>query len=184
MMYVPFPSEQAIEDYVYHSLTEQCWDPILHCEFTGAVFRQLDVPGYGIVDLLTVEEVDSSIDFIVFELKNEPLKEAHVTQLCRYLTGVRRTLQRYKRRLFKDAPMRLRGVLAGPFDPHKNDLVFLAQEIPTVQMYSLSLSFAAGFCSEPAGSNWRSTRETRKLDRSVLLEGQMMLQQQRESRGF
>lgn len=157
-MSLEFPSEKYIEDYVWQSLQAERYCPVSDEHF-DLFLRQKEIPGYGITDIIKIAAFNTGeIDIRVLELKNEPLKESHVSQLYRYITGVRRIAERYMR--LTDCPeISVRGELAGPFDKSRGDFVYLLQAIRDIDIYDLSLSMSSGFKSELVGDSWFNASE-------------------------
>lgn len=170
-MNIDFPSESAIEDYVYRQMVDEGWCPITDQPFDGHVYRQLEIKGYGITDIVAATYRDGEIIIRVIELKNVDLCEKHVSQLCRYLAGVERVASRYVNRLksLRDGGIRvgIQGILAGPFSPG-GDTVYLLDRVKTVTAYSLSLSMECGFSSQRVGSGWYSKAEKRSAPQGMV----------------
>lgn len=158
-MQIDFPSERIIEDYVYSEIKEYGVCPIAG-DLVSFCFRQHEITGYGIADLIKVQVTDSHILVTVLELKNEWLKEAHLSQLSRYMTGIGRQLQRYAR--FSPRPIRVLGELAGPFDASANEMAYLLSRLSGIAVYGLSLSMADGFSAEEVGTGWYRKSENLK----------------------
>lgn len=158
---VPFPSERVIEDYLWEVLTATKVCPITGCKVASS-YRQLEIKGYGITDLVIVTESSSSITVRVIELKNETLKEAHLSQLARYMTGLDRYLEKYSEMAARSGRvLYIRGVLAGPFDLRSSgDFPYLLNQIHNIDAYSLSLTLEEGFeCSCLSDQGWHRKNE-------------------------
>lgn len=165
---IPFPSEQFIEDYVWSHLNEFRRCPIAG-EECHLFYRQAELRGYGITDIIKISVWGNEIHVTVQELKNEPLKEAHVSQLCRYLTGLRRLVGRY-RRITKGRKVIFHGELAGPVNPQKNDLVYMLPALTSanINLFGLSSTMSAGFTVEHIGAGWYNKGEAKRFERGIL----------------
>ena len=154
MYSLDFPSEKFIEDYLYAEMNGQ-----MRCPVSGDgvdfVFRQLDLGGYGVTDIVRVGLSKESVAVTVVELKNENLKPAHLAQLCRYVTGLQSLAYKYRRA----GNIVVKGELVGPVDvDNENDLVFLANQInPNILIRKISLTMSDGFVSSDIGRQWRKT---------------------------
>lgn len=164
-MKMPFPTESFIESYVDKKIegTGQC--PVCD-EMVDVHFRQLEIKGYGVSDIVKVQWAGEILDVTVLELKNRQLKESDVSQLCRYITGLKRLLAAYRRKIptFKYS---VTGQLAGPFEVQQSDFVYLVNEMGSIEFYSLEFCLDSGFVSNPisrgwfnSGEDWKFTRET------------------------
>lgn len=155
-MNIDFPSERVIEDYVFAKIQETRECPISgNC--VDLCLRQHEIKGYGIADLINISIDPWSVDVTVVELKNEILKESHLSQISRYMTAISRQLRRYQRHSTRS--INVFGQLAGPFSLEANDMVFLLEQIPSISVYALSLTMAEGFQSKEISSGWHRTTE-------------------------
>lgn len=150
-MKIDFPNEKFIEDYVYEKSRDdgQC---ILSGDAVDRIWRQLAIPGYGVTDIVKAWFTPSAIELTVLELKNEPLKESHLSQLMRYMKGLRRMVASCER---GDVEVTVCGQLAGPFDPDRGDFVYMLGFIPReVSAFGLALDMEIGFSSEALHGDW------------------------------
>lgn len=159
-MNIEFPNERAIEEYVYRSVMDGKDCPIT-ATHPNAVFRQYEIKGYGITDLVYLNIYPGMVRVQIVELKNETLKESHLSQLKRYMVGMRRYLWRHNDLAEKAGwEIDVHGVLAGPFEADRNDLVYLYDGMEDVEIFGLSLSMEDGFLvREISNSGWRSRGE-------------------------
>lgn len=160
MAEVNFPSEKAIEDYVFEQISDTGLCPVSD-EHVSHVFRQYEIAGYGIADVVKVQVMPEAVVITILELKNENLKEAHLSQLSRYMIGLKRQLRRYMRRSRKHFVIEVLGELAGPFEA-STDFVFLLDQLESISVYSLSLSMKSGFRSEWVSDGWHKKGENLK----------------------
>lgn len=162
-----FPSEKAIEDYVWSKLAKGECCPIAD-ERYDLCFRQKEIKGYGVTDIIKISVVNDEVTITVLELKNEAIKEAHISQLCRYIKGVRRVVDLYKRKV-KDCPfIEVRGEIAGPFNQDRGDIVWLADQLDDIQIFSLEVDFEKGFVSSRVGRGWYRNNENRLAYKDVV----------------
>jgi len=156
MYKLAFPSEKIIEDYVFYQTSKYGECPITET-YPSKVYRQLKLGAYGITDIVKIFVEPDRINVVVLELKNEPLKAAHLSQLCRYLTGVKKLCQRYKRLATNGdwLPVYIHGELAGPLEPNRDDFVFLANYLhENITIYDISLTMDCGFRAKNIGREW------------------------------
>lgn len=153
---IPFPSEKFIEDYVFESINENAQCPVSGQD-VDYVLRQHEITGYGVSDLIKICVRDSNIYITVLELKNEPLKEAHLSQLARYMRGIQRQLHRYQKIGYQ---IHIDGELAGPVRSDKDsDFVFLIGRLTDISVYKIKLSMAQGFEAERVSTSWFNSSE-------------------------
>lgn len=167
-MEVQFPSEQFIENYIEKRITEDGCCPASGME-VDLHFRQLEIKGYGISDLVKVEYSEGHIDVTILELKNRQLKESDISQLARYMRGLERLLTKYQRR-FRNFSFGISGELAGPLDVQSTDFVFIIGRLEDITVYGLELSLDHGFKSTEIGSDWFNHGEDWKSTRAAARE--------------
>lgn len=155
-MLIEFPSEKAIEDYVWHGL-----ETIGKCPIGGDTpdiyLRQKAIPGYGVTDIIKIRAEFDSIQVTILELKNTQLCADHVIQLCRYMAGARKIADKYQARLDDCPEIAICGELAGPFDKKKSELMFMMNELESVEFFDLFLSMDSGFSAKRLGKGWHYT---------------------------
>ena len=80
--------EKELEDYIFAN-----HDKIqgLEGEF---ITRQLSLPGYGIIDLLIISNLNGYLQFKIVELKQGKIDLNAIGQICRYNTALRRNLEK------------------------------------------------------------------------------------------
>lgn len=156
MFEISFPSEKVIEDYVYDYITSNSCCPISG-DGVDLCLRQHEIKGYGVTDLIKISITDGFLHVTILELKNEPLKESHVSQLCRYMAGASRQLKRYRKRF----NVCLHGELAGPFNLNTNDVCYLLDSVPSISAFSLELTMESGFDANEIGSGWHHRNENK-----------------------
>lgn len=161
-MKIEFPSEKVIEDYIYSELNAGGPCPISG-EYPDRTYRQHEIKGYGITDIIKVRVSDKAAFVTVLELKNEALKASHVEQLCRYLVGINRIADRYRKRGFR---VNVNGQLAGPFV--SSDIVYLIQWMhPAISLFDLSLTMQSGLSVRAISRQWFCVDEKLQVDREI-----------------
>lgn len=172
MFEVPFPSEKFIEDFVVWKIESDGACPVSGMEVTFFQ-RQFEIFGYGIADIVKLEVVQnigepSTAKITVLELKNEPLKEHHLSQLTRYMRGLDRQAIRF-RKLGID--VQVFGELAGPLQVDKaGDLLFMLGYLKNIDVYGLSFVMDGGFRAEEMGHTWHKTVENLNAARPIASE--------------
>lgn len=175
MTSIPFPSEKFIEDFVCSRIGADRECPVSG-EFVNIAYRQKEIKGYGVTDVIKIMVYPGYVQVVVLELKNEPLKEAHISQLARYMRGVERVVKKYERAMPDGWEISVYGELAGPFDKNKGDLPYLLSLLnDRITVYDLSASMDDGFSASIVSDGWYSTSENvfcykdvaRKLAREI-----------------
>jgi len=157
-MNIEFPSEKIIDDYVYSKIMAEQFCPVAG-EHVQHCVRQHEIRGYGITDLIKILRYGNQLEVTILELKNEPLKEAHISQLARYMVGLRRQLRRYANSGHVPFDIEVRGELAGPLDVGRNDFVYMLDIIEDITVYDISLTMEDGFCSNMVNAGWHNNSE-------------------------
>lgn len=80
-------SEKELENYLF--------DNYKTIEFLNGdyIIRQMNLVGYGILDLLVIETIGSIIKIKIVELKKNEINFETVGQASRYYTGIKRSLE-------------------------------------------------------------------------------------------
>lgn len=168
MFEVNFPSERAIEDFVFHQIEQGGVCPISG-EQVDLCLRQHEIKAYGRTDIIKLCWSPGLLEIVILELKNKPLCEAHISQLARYMVGARRQAERYQRR-FSHYEISIRGQLAGPFEKGLNDIVWMMECIEDIELYALKMDMKTGFSAESTGQGWYRTQENLKGGRPIARE--------------
>lgn len=164
-MNIEFPSEKAIEDYVEGKIVDEKVCPISGEDVDEAI-RQHPIDGYGTADIVKRSFHPQVAVITVLELKKETLKEAHLSQLARYIRGIQRQANGYMRKVH-GLEVCVHGQLAGPFDPAANDLCFLSGRLDDIDIFQIELSMDDGFSAKPVGTGWHKTNEKRMQGRTL-----------------
>jgi len=164
-MNVEFPSEKAIEDYVESKILKDRICPISGDE-VDELIRQHPIEGYGAADIVKMSFGPQVVVITVLELKKETLKEAHLSQLARYMRGIERQATGYMKKV-RGLEVYVQGELAGPFDPAANDLCFLSERLDDIDIFQVELSMDHGFAARPIGSGWYKAAESRMQGRAL-----------------
>ena len=167
-MKVPFPTERTMEDYICEHLDADGYCPITDQRYTHH-FRQLQIAGYGVADLVLVDADPTAATITVVELKNTELCAANLEQLGRYMTGLQRLSQLIENDELVNGEVFVQGVLAGPFNPQSSELVWLYHQTENIEIYSVSIDVENGFDSEPIGKGWfKKSEELGSMDQLVV----------------
>ena len=159
---IPFPSESAIEDFIYKKiLTEQCC-PISE-DAVAYILKQPRLGAYGIADLIKIDfehnPFEKSLELVVVELKNEPLKPRDLAQLTRYMSGVNHMMASYCSRLNID--LTIRGELVGI--GYDGDFVYMLEHISDyIDCYTLNITIENGLEVKKLGDGWYRTDSNKK----------------------
>jgi len=145
-----FPSEKTLEDFVCEKLEDENYFPITK-KYHQAWFRQVKIPEYGIPDIILLDGKTGMYDaqFTIVELKNTELCADHLNQLGRYMTAFRRYIgigQADGKRFSGD--VLVKGILAGPFDPKKSNLLWLYRHTRDILIFSVEVDVEDGFQSQ------------------------------------
>jgi|SRR5690554_715522 len=151
-----FPSEKRFEDYVWHHIQKYKECPITE-EPVSFAYRQPALTGYGIADIIKVYVSPCELNVSVLELKNEPLKEAHLSQVAKYLSCIKDLMRPALNINSQYFYVSLVAQLAGPFQKDRSDFPFLLSCLKDIEVYDVCVSMERGFHSKPIEDGWRST---------------------------
>lgn len=166
-MNINFPSEKAIEDYIWNKLSNDECCPLADEKYDFCL-RQKEIKGYGVTDIIKFSVSTDEIIITVLELKNEDIKETHVSQLYRYMTGVKRVARLYRRKIKGLPRIIVRGEIAGPFNRDRGDILWLVEHLDDVDVYSIELDLDDGFKAEQVSEGWYKLDEKRLSYRDVV----------------
>lgn len=137
-------------------------------DIRGKLFRQVNIGGYGIADLISVEiERDRwGYDVIVtiYELKKEQINVDTLTQACRYRQGIQRFVNARYGDAIEDFYLTINITLIGKTVETQSDFVFLLNRCIddcnlSVYTYKYDID---GLCFEEVCGEWHKAKE--KLD--------------------
>ncbi len=155
MAQIELDSEKELEDYLYeHMIYGYC--PV-SCEPIHQVYRQYDLGGYGVVDLVTLKQSDidgeKHMHFNIIELKKGEIKADHIAQISRYYAGVKKYLTDKR-----ESPIGLSfGFwLVGEKYNNNNDVMFLADNISWLTVYTYDFLLDNGINFRTGGTWERS----------------------------
>jgi hypothetical protein len=124
-------SERELEDLIYNTIKQPGGFEKLDkkgLDVVGDVYRQVNIPPYGIIDLLSVD-IDTAgdndrlcINVDIYELKIIPLKYEHLGQVFRYKTAIERLIRNINDYRFN---YMVRCTLIVPQIDNNDDIVFL-----------------------------------------------------------
>ena len=150
-------SEKELEDFLHLSLDE-------HLEInSGDVYRQVNIPGYGVVDLLSVniggdwdERCRPLIAVTIIELKKGDIDFNALGQICRYKVAIERFFEKSKHYY----NVEVRGILVGS-GYTSGDICYAVDSIDWLSCSHFSMDLASGITFEDS-SGWYSTDENFK----------------------
>lgn len=140
-------SEEELEDYLFE-VANTGRNPI---DAPGVCLRQVNLKGYGIIDLLYVnvsheEGPDGSgfhVDITIVELKKNHVDLSALGQICRYRQGMERYLGHFMRKEKEWITSNIYGILVG-IDYADGDICYAVDSIRWLQTYTYSLSLEDG----------------------------------------
>jgi len=142
------------------------------CE-PGIILRQPALSGYGKMDLINIsyrgnnangflkdEELKRLWNIDIIELKRGKLCFNELSQLCRYMTGVKRYLIHNKRKYIKES-FQIRGVLIGKEIEESGDFVYLLNRLgmTNIDIYTFSLDYKKGLSFNYVWDEWYNKNE-------------------------
>lgn len=80
-------SEKELEDYIFKNYKNIEY---LNGDF---IIRQLNIKGYGIIDILIIEIIENYPIFKILELKQDKIDHKAIEQICKYINGFKRNLE-------------------------------------------------------------------------------------------
>lgn len=159
MAKVVWSSEKELEDFIY-SKFEQSYNPINdeEVEWFG---RQVDLGGYGIIDLMTIGfDPQGNLYINVFELKKETVTTKALGQVARYIQGLKRYIQGLKHYFQENAKhinIAIEGYVIAPSIDHSDDTVFLINMLDDIYVYTVDFDLDDGVAFNSMSSGWAKT---------------------------
>lgn len=160
-MGIKFELESDLEELLFDSMKDG-WciatqREVLRC------FRQFDLCGYGIADLVTISANETSKDHFtpqidVYELKNGPINTDAVGQIARYLRGFERAVA--GNHLPK---IKICGHVIGNSIDLNGDVVFLLDCLPTITPWVFSLDPHEGIQFSKSSGWFKENEDFEKL---------------------
>lgn len=162
--------EYEIEDIIYESSQTEEGRNML-CErglfVRRPLKRQVQVGGYGVLDLIEVFPIQH-LHVTIYELKKGSIDKSALLQLSRYMTGVSRWFNENLPKAFDDFVVR--GVLIGSHLRTDNDFVFLLNQLSNISTYTFNISLDKGLVFEDQSRGWYHSKSD-YTDLSGLLTG-------------
>ena len=147
-MSIRFETEKDMEDAICAAITRDGVCPISG-ELVNVMYRQPTIPGYGRPDVVKVTYWRGGGSIAIMELKNEPVQPDHLNQVSRYMTGLRRALERL------GIDISVAGQVVGT--DLNRDYCWLFQEC-SIEVYTLGIDFDRGIDVRQV-EGWHKTNE-------------------------
>lgn len=160
-------TEQELEDYLYKTFAAKSYESILG-NFTGGgkIFRQVNITGYGIIDLIIVsfdipsrENAYPDVEITIIELKKDQINYKALEQLAKYRTAIRRYLNTIVEDISKELSYNINGILVGKKIDDQNNFVYLVDNIDWLTLLTYSIDFDEGLILDDGNNGWHSTKE-------------------------
>lgn len=158
-------NEKELEDYLYNEakINDGKWSDY----FTdGKIFRQVNITGYGIIDLLYVDFEIPEQDFdypevriTIIELKKGQIGYKALEQIARYRTAVERYLNALNEKNPKKFTYTVNGFLVGNEIDIHSDFVYLLNNIEWLTALTYFISFDEGLILSEPQRGWYDKRE-------------------------
>ena len=138
----------------------------------GKCYRQVEVKGYGVIDLLYIDVSPGSlcpqIDIHIVELKKDNIDLSALGQICRYKTGMDRFIDKLKgekgSKYFQN--LEIRGILVGS-DYASGDVCYAVDNIDWLTSYHYKLDLGSGIDFEESSDWYNSGENFRSLNKYV-----------------
>ena len=165
---MPIITEKELEDYLFdwspNGPDEDEYGHPLGLDHEN-IFRQVNIKGYGIIDLLSVSiacegELMPSITIDIIELKKGAIDYNAFGQICRYKIALERFIDELRlvkgHKYFKD--IEIRGILVGDNINLNGDLCYAIESTSWLSLYTYELDLKEGI-SFGLASGWYSKKE-------------------------
>lgn len=145
MAEVSFESEKELEDYIVEYINENNYNPV-NGDDVLFLERQVDLGAYGIIDILLVNiEPDGKDEFTVtytiLELKKERIDEKTITQISRYIIGLKQFLLEKRNSHIK---WRINGQVIATKVDNNNGTGFLIDIVSSIDCYLAAFDLNTG----------------------------------------
>jgi hypothetical protein len=160
-------TEQELEDYLYETFVEDPCESILS-DFVGGgkIFRQVNITGYGIIDLIIVnfdipnhENAYPDVEITIIELKKDQINYKALEQLAKYRTAIKRYLNTIIEDVSKELSYNINGILIGKKIDDQNNFVYLVDNINWLTVLTYSIGFKEGLILNDGNDGWYSIKE-------------------------
>lgn len=165
---IKFSSENDFEMFLYNHFLETSESLVDEKKFQHCI-RQFNAGAYGKPDLVYFTKLDDDIakaigheyEISVIEIKNEPIKNSDVSQICRYKTGFERS--------FDCSDVEISFSLVVPKGSIKNhsDICWTIENLSDVHVYEFDLDPREGIKFD-LSYGWMKTDEDIDLIKSVI----------------
>lgn len=155
--------EKELEDYLF-SLAQAPSEEGSPIDASGKCFRQVNITGYGIIDLLYVDFEPSCspkayrLPFVhikIVELKKEQIDLNAVGQICRYKVALERFMKNLRESL--DFGYEITGVLVGS-GYGSGDVCFVVDSCEWLSTYTYEIKLSEGLVFD-ISEGWHNTNE-------------------------
>ena len=163
-------SEKELEDYLFSLKINR--NPLL---VDGKCFRQVNLGGYGIIDLLYIDIKSECappeypqypyVTITVVELKKGSIDFSSLGQICRYKRGLERFLsQQINKRYHITSRIKVEGVLVGS-DYANGDICYTIDQINWLECWHYNLDLKEGIELEHSTGWYRDDEDFKSLFR-------------------
>ena len=158
-------NEKELEDYIYKNHNEIDFLEGSH------IIRQFPLKGYGILDILIIDYSCGYPIYKIIELKKEFLDEKSISQISRYICGLKRNINQIKEKIpnenDKNNPFidnfQIKGILVGK--EFLGDSCYTSDQIESLDVLFYSLSLENGIVFNSNTSGWFNKKE--KINQSL-----------------
>jgi len=160
-------TERELEDFLYETAKNGFEDSLLG-EFVGDgnIFRQVDITGYGIIDLLHIsfdysnkENSYPDTTITIIELKKDNIDYNSLGQISKYRTAIKRYTDSIKFKSNKRISYKIEGILIGNKINENSDFVYLVDNIEWLTLLTYSITLNNGLILHDGNSGWYSKIE-------------------------
>ena len=151
-----FEDEKEMEDIVFQAMRDgRC---LCTGEIYSHVFRQFEIKGYGVIDILCLSLAKScttiNVDIHIYELKNANINHQAIMQIARYKQGVERYIKNQfvttaKRK--QAANVNIYGHILGLGYASQEDICFLVDSIPWLDCFFCAITKDGVFFKKSSG---------------------------------
>jgi len=155
-------SEKELEDYLYE-VTQRNFDESPLEEFApeGEIFRQVNIGGYGVMDLVIVSfefpcDMYSypKVTITIIELKKHKINYQALGQISKYYRAIELFMNEITGELKNPLQYDIKGILIGESVDNESDFVFLANNIEWLDLITYSIDFEYGLTLNGHSREW------------------------------
>lgn len=164
--------EKDLEDIIYNSSLTEDGRALLKergLDIQGKLFRQVNLGGYGRIDLLEYKFTDYPFDrgltpeIVIYELKRNRIDEVALMQALKYEKGIKRYLWEFVPSSKKKKDVNIFIVLIGEKFSVGNNFPFLYNKLHNVNAYTFSYDID-GLRFNSIGKRWIISAEDENFD--------------------